>query len=392
MNHRQREDQFSVGVYQKRDLVIVRGEGARVWDETGREYVDCVAGIGVANVGHCHPAVVAAIQAQAARLITCNELFYNDARALCLERLDRITPAGINRFFLCNSGTEAVEGAIKFARMATGRKHVVAAMRGYHGKTLGSLSATWERKYKEPFAPLVPDFSHVPYNNIAEFEKAIDDQTAAVILEPVQGEGGVRPATSEFLQAIRRICDQKGALLIIDEIQTGFGRTGRMFACEHFGVLPDIITMAKGVAGGVPMGAIGIDRRVGEIEKQSHTSTFGGNPLACAAAVAAIDVLTGEDLPRRAAETGAYFVRRLREIECPRIREIRGLGLMIGIEMKDKAGPVAQALMQEGVLALLAGTTVLRFLPPLVITREQVDRAVESLTRVLAAKPQAAAE
>jgi acetylornithine/LysW-gamma-L-lysine aminotransferase len=392
MNHRQREDQFSVGVYQKRDLVIVRGEGARVWDETGREYVDCVAGIGVANVGHCHPAVVAAIQAQAARLITCNELFYNDARAQCLERLDGITPEGINRFFLCNSGTEAVEGAIKFARMATGRKHVVAAMRGYHGKTLGSLSATWERKYKEPFAPLVPDFSHVAYNNIAEFEKAIDDQTAAVILEPVQGEGGVRPATSEFLQAIRRICDQKGALLIIDEIQTGFGRTGRLFACEHFGVLPDIITMAKGIAGGVPMGAIGIDRRVGEIEKQSHTSTFGGNPLACAAAVAAIDVLTGEDLPRRAAETGAYFVRRLREIESPRIREIRGLGLMIGIEMKDKAGPVAQALMQEGVLALLAGTTVLRFLPPLVITREQVDRAVESLTRVLTAKPSAETE
>jgi acetylornithine/LysW-gamma-L-lysine aminotransferase len=265
-------------------------------------------------------------------------------------------------------------------------------MRGYHGKTLGSLSATWERKYKEPFAPLVPDFSHVPYNNIAEFEKAIDEQTAAVILEPVQGEGGVRPATAEFLQAIRKACDQKGALLIIDEIQTGFGRTGRLFACEHFGVLPDIITMAKGIAGGVPMGAIGIDRRVGDIEKQSHTSTFGGNPLACAAAVAAIDVLTGENLPRRAADTGAYFVRRLREIESPRIREIRGLGLMIGIEMKDKAGPIAQALMQEGVLALLAGTTVLRFLPPLVITREQVDRVVESLARVLAAKPSGEAE
>jgi len=392
MNHRQIEDQCSVGVYQKRDLVIVRGEGALVWDEAGREYVDCVAGIGVANVGHCHPAVVAAVQAQAARLITCNELFYNDARAQCLERLDRITPEGINRFFLCNSGTEAVEGAIKFARMATGRKHVVAAMRGYHGKTLGSLSATWERKYKEPFAPLVPDFSHVPYNNIAEFEKAIDEQTAAVILEPVQGEGGVRPATAEFLQAIRRACDQKGALLIIDEIQTGFGRTGRLFACEHFGVLPDIITMAKGIAGGVPMGAIGIDRRVGEIEKQSHTSTFGGNPLACAAAVAAIDVLTGENLPGRAADTGAYFVRRLREIKSARIREIRGLGLMIGIEMKNKAGAITQALMQEGVLALLAGTTVLRFLPPLVITREQVDRVAESLARVLAAKPSAEAE
>ena len=392
MNHRQTEDQFSVGVYQKRDLVIVRGDGARVWDEDGREYVDCVAGIGVANVGHCHPAVVAAIQTQAARLITCNEIFYNDARARVLERLDRITPEGINRFFLCNSGTEAVEGAIKFARMATGRKHVVAAMRGYHGKTLGSLSATWERRFKEPFAPLVPDFSHVPYNNAAEFEKAIDDQTAAVILEPIQGEGGVRPATAEFLQAVRRACDGKGALLIIDEIQTGFGRTGRMFACEHFGVLPDILTMAKGIAGGVPMGAIGIDRRVGEIEKQSHTSTFGGNPLACAAATAAIDVLVGQDLPRHAAEMGAYFVERLRAMASPRVREIRGLGLMIGLELKEKAGPFAQALMQEGVLALLAGTTVLRFLPPLVISREQIDRVVDALAKVLAAGARAGAE
>jgi acetylornithine/LysW-gamma-L-lysine aminotransferase len=392
MSYRQTEDQFSVGVYQKRDLVIVRGDGARVWDESGREYVDCVAGIGVANVGHCHPAVVAAIQTQAARLITCNEIFYNDARARVLERLDRITPEGINRFFLCNSGTEAVEGAIKFARMATGRKHVVAAMRGYHGKTLGSLSATWERRFKEPFAPLVPDFSHVPYNNAAEFEKAIDDQTAAVILEPIQGEGGVRPATAEFLQAVRRACDGKGALLIIDEIQTGFGRTGRMFACEHFGVLPDILTMAKGIAGGVPMGAIGIDRRVGEIEKQSHTSTFGGNPLACAAATAAIDVLVGQDLPRHAAEMGAYFVERLRAMASPRVREIRGLGLMIGLELKEKAGPFAQALMQEGVLALLAGTTVLRFLPPLVISREQIDRVVDALARVLAAGARAGAE
>jgi acetylornithine/LysW-gamma-L-lysine aminotransferase len=392
MSYRQTGDQFSVGVYQKRDLVIVRGDGARVWDESGREYVDCVAGIGVANVGHCHPAVVAAIQTQAARLITCNEIFYNDARARVLERLDRITPEGINRFFLCNSGTEAVEGAIKFARMATGRKHVVAAMRGYHGKTLGSLSATWERRFKEPFAPLVPDFSHVPYNNAAEFEKAIDDQTAAVILEPIQGEGGVRPATAEFLQAVRRACDGKGALLIIDEIQTGFGRTGRMFACEHFGVLPDILTMAKGIAGGVPMGAIGIDRRVGEIEKQSHTSTFGGNPLACAAATAAIDVLVGQDLPRHAAEMGAYFVERLRAMASPRVREIRGLGLMIGLELKEKAGPFAQALMQEGVLALLAGTTVLRFLPPLVISREQIDRVVDALARVLAAGARAGAE
>lgn len=392
MDYRTVEDQSSVGVYQKRNLVLVRGLGARVWDESGREYIDCVGGIGVANVGHCNPAIVAAIQEQAARLITCNELFYNDARARCLARLNEITPEGIDRFFLCNSGTEAVEGAIKFARMATGRKHVVAAMRGYHGKTLGSLSATWERKYKDPFAPLVPDFAHVPYNNIPEFTAAITKETAAVILEPVQGEGGVRPATAEFFQAVRRTCDEKGVLLIIDEIQTGFGRTGRMFACEHFDVLPDILTMAKGIAGGIPMGAIGIDRRVGELEKQSHTSTFGGNPLACAAAAAAIGYMVDQDLPRRAAEVGAYFAERLHALASPRVREIRGLGLMLGVELKEKAGPIAQAMMQEGVLVLLAGTTVLRFLPPLVLTRAEVDAVVAALGKVLAAAPSAAAK
>lgn len=386
------EDQFSVGVYQKRDAAIVRGRGARVWDAAGREYIDCVAGVGVANVGHCNPAVVKAIQEQASRLITCSELFYNDARAQCLERLSRITPEGIDRFFLCNSGTEAVEGAIKFARMATGRKRVVAAMRGYHGKTLGSLSATWDKKYRDPFAPLVPDFVHAPYNNAAEFEKAIDDQTAAVILEPVQGEGGVRPATAGFFQAVRKACDDRGVLLIIDEIQTGFGRTGRMFACEHLGVLPDILTMAKGIAGGIPMGAIGIDRRVGELEKQSHTSTFGGNPLACAAAVAAIDFLVDQDLPRQAAEKGEYFMQRLRAIADPRIREVRGLGLMIGMELKQKAGALAQAMLQEGVLVLLAGSTVLRFLPPLVITREEIDTVVAALTKVLTVTPAVTAE
>jgi acetylornithine/LysW-gamma-L-lysine aminotransferase len=387
MNLTQIEDQFSVGVYQKRGVTIVRGEGACVWDEAGREYIDCVAGVGVANVGHCNPAVVKAIQEQAARLITCSELFYNDARAKCLERLNRITPEGIDRFFLCNSGTEAVEGAIKFARMATGRKRVVAAMRGFHGKTLGSLSATWERKYRDPFAPLVPDFAHAPYNNIDEFEKAIDGETAGVILEPVQGEGGVRPASAGFFRAVRKACDDRGALFIIDEIQSGFGRTGRMFASDHFGVLPDILAMAKGIAGGVPMGAIGINRRVGELEKQSHTSTFGGNPLACAAAAAAIDFMLDRDLPRQAAENGDYFMQRLRAIGSSRIREIRGLGLMIGVELKEKAGPFAQAMLREGVLVLLAGTTVLRFLPPLVITREQIDTVVSALTRVLASAP-----
>ena len=379
------EDRLGVGVYQKRGLVLVRGRGARVWDATGREYIDCVAGVGVANLGHCHPAVVEAIRQQADRLLTCSELFYNDARARCLERLRRIAPEGIERFFLCNSGTEAVEGAIKFARMATGRSRILAAMRGFHGKTLGALSATWEKRYRDPVAPLVPEFAHAAYNDTAAFEAAIDGKTAAVILEPVQGEGGVRPATPEFLAAVRAACDAHGALLILDEVQSGFGRTGRPFACQHFGVRPDILAMAKGIAGGVPMGAIGVGPRIPALEKQSHSSTFGGNPLACAAAAAAIDVLLAEELPRHAAENGAYFLDRLRALHHPRVREVRGLGLLIGVELKEKAAPFAQALMQEGVLALLAGTTVLRFLPPLVISREEIDRVLSALEKVLSA-------
>ena len=379
------EERLGVGVYQKRGVVLVRGRGARVWDATGREYLDCVAGIGVATLGHCHPAVVEAIRGQAERLLTCSELFYNDARARCLARLREIAPEGIERFFLCNSGTEAIEGAIKFARMATGRARIVAAMRGFHGKTLGALSATWEKRYRDPVAPLVPEFAHAAYNDAAAFETAIDDSTAAVILEPVQGEGGVRPATPEFLAAVRAACDARGALLILDEVQSGFGRTGRPFACQHFGVRPDILAMAKGIAGGVPMGAIGVGPRVPPLEKQSHSSTFGGNPLACAAAAAAIEALLAEELPARAAENGTYFLERLRALRHPRVREVRGLGLMIGVELKEKAGPFAQALMREGVLALLAGTTVLRFLPPLVITREEIDQVLTALEKVLSA-------
>jgi acetylornithine/LysW-gamma-L-lysine aminotransferase len=276
---------------------------------------------------------------------------------------------------------------MKFARMATRRTRIVAAMRGFHGKTLGALSATWEKKYRDPFAPLVPDVVHAPYNSPAEFAAAIDERTAAVLLEPVQGEGGVRPATPEFFRAARKACDERGALLIVDEVQTGFGRTGRMFACEHFDVVPDILTMAKGIAGGVPMGAIGLGPRIGALEKLSHTSTFGGNPLACAAAAAAIDALLDGGLVAQAAEKGAYFLDRLRALASPRIREVRGVGLMIGVELKEKAGPFAQAMMRDGVLVLLAGTTVLRFLPPLVISREQIDAAVSALDRALATAP-----
>ncbi len=378
------EDQYTSGVYGKRQLTIVRGEGTAVWDEDGRRYLDCVAGVGVANIGHCHPAVVQAIMAQAQTLLTCQEMFYNDQRAELLARLADRLPGDLNRIFLCNSGAEAVEGAIKFARLSTGRTGVVATMRGFHGRTLGALSATHKAQYRQPFEPLVPAFSHVPFNNIDRMETAVTSETAAVIVEIIQGEGGLRVGDPAYFQALRRLCDRHGALLIVDEVQTGFGRTGRWFACEHMNVVPDIICLGKAIAGGVPMGAIGFGPRVTGLEPGVHGSTFGGNPLACVAALATLDVLAEENLVERAAEQGAYFLDRLRDIPSPMIREVRGLGLMVGVELKVRAMPVAQALMEMGVLVLTAGSTVLRLLPPLVITRAEIDTAVEAIQEVLA--------
>src|SRR5712692_664357 len=268
------EDRYSSGLYAKRPVTIVRGEGARLWDDAGNLYIDCVGGQGSANLGHCHPAVVAAITAQAKTLITATEIFHNDKRALLLEKLVSIAPRGLERVYLCNSGTEAIETALKLARWTTGRTQIVAFMRGFHGRTMGALSATYEPKYREPFMPLVPDFTHVPFDNLAKADAAISDKTAGVIVEIVQGEGGVRPASSEFLQGLQRLCRERGAMLIIDEVQTGFGRTGKMFACEHFGLEPDFLCVAKSIAGGLPMGATLIGERVKKLEPMIHGSTF----------------------------------------------------------------------------------------------------------------------
>ncbi len=379
------ETQYSTGIYAKRELTVVRGEGARLWDEDGKAYIDCIGGMGVASVGHAHPKVAKAIAEQAQTLITCHELLYNDRRAQLLEKLAHITPPGLGRFFLCNSGTEAIEGAIKFARMSTGKSGIVSTMRGYHGRTLGSLSATWAPKSEEHFGPLPGGFQHVAYNKLEALEEVLDDHddTAAVLLEIVQGEGGVRPASAEYLQGVQQLCRERDILLIVDEVQTGFGRTGAFFACEHYGLEPDIMTMAKAMAGGVPMGALAIGPRVQTIHKGTHSSTFGGNPLACAAACAVIDVMQEERLPERAAEVGAYFKDKLEAIDSKKVREVRGLGLLLGVELKTKVGPLLRELMQRGVLVAAAGTTVLRFLPPLVITTEYVDTVVEQVADVL---------
>jgi acetylornithine/LysW-gamma-L-lysine aminotransferase len=377
------EGRYDSDLYLKQPLAIVRGEGARLWDANGQTYIDCMSGHGVANVGHANPAVIQAIEEQAQRLGVCPNGFYNDRRAQLLPELIRIAPPGLERVFMCNSGAEAVEAALKFARASTGRKKTIAAMRGFHGRTFGALSATWNKRYREPFEPLVPGFEFVPYNRLERMEQAVDEETAAVILEMVQGEGGVVPGDGEYLRGVQALCQERGALFIADEVQTGFGRTGQMFACQHYGLQPDIMCLAKSIAGGLPMGAVLIGPRVGELPKRSHSSTFGGNPLACAAALATINYIESEELPQRAAELGEKLMDGLKSIPSPLVREVRGLGLMVGLELKGKSGPYLAALAERGVLALSAGATVMRFLPPLVIDEEDVDTVVEQVTEVL---------
>ncbi len=379
------ENQHTSGVYAKREITITHGAGALLWDDQGNQYIDCVGGQGAANLGHAHPQISTSIAEQAAKLIACPEMFYNPERAALAQRLTAIAPGQMERVFLCNSGTEVIEAAFKFARYTTGRRKIIATMRGFHGRTMGALSATWNKKYREPFMPLVPDFQHVPYNKLDRLAAALDTETAAVVLEIVQGEGGVHPGTAEYLQGAQQLCQENGTLLIIDEVQTGFGRTGKLFACEHYGIEPDLLCLAKSIAGGVPMGAVLIGERVGALSPGIHGTTFGGNPLACAAALSALDILADEQLPNRAAELGAYFLAQLEQIESPLIRGVRGMGLMIGIELRQKVSPYIKALMEHGILALPAGMTVLRFLPPLVITRKQIDVVVAAVQDVLAA-------
>ena len=378
------ESTYTSGVYAKRDLVITHGQGATLYDEDGNAYIDCVGGQGAANLGHAHPAIIAALAEQSQQLISCPEMFYNPQRAALEEKLIAIAPTGMQRVFLTNSGTESVEAAFKFARYSTKRRKIIATMRGFHGRSMGALSATWNKHYREPFMPLVPDFQHIPYNKLDRLEAALDDGTAAVILEVVQGEGGVHPGTTEYLQGAQKLCRERGAMLIIDEVQTGWGRTGKLLALEHHDLQPDLVTLAKSIAGGVPAGAVLIGERIGALDPGIHGSTFGGNPLAAACALAALGVQENEKLPQRAAELGAYMLEELQKIESPLIRDVRGLGLMIGIELKKKVAPYLKALTERGVLALPAGMTVIRLLPPLVIEKEQLNEVVAALKEVLA--------
>jgi acetylornithine/LysW-gamma-L-lysine aminotransferase len=380
------ENRLMANVFARRPVVITRGKGALVWDINGKEYVDCTGSYGVALLGHSHPKVVEAIRKQAERLISCHAGFYNDMRAGFLQKLVSITPKGLDKAFLSNSGAEAVECAIKLARKFSGKPEIIAMMGAFHGKTMGALSATWEKKYREPFQPLVPEFKHVSPDNLQKVGEAITDKTAAILVEPIRGEGGVRIPTDGFLQGLREICDKKNVLLIFDEVQTGFGRTGKLFACEHWGVIPDVMCLAKPVAGGLPIGVtIAKENVMSSLKVGDHSTTFSGSPLVCAAACAAIDVLLEEKLAERAAALGTYFKGQLENLQSKHkiMREVRGLGLMLGVEFRfDVLNTILKA-MDRGVLILDAGRNVLRFLPPLVIEKEQLDKVVSVLDAVL---------
>lgn len=379
------EDRYTAGVYRKRRVVIVRGSGAIVWDADGREYIDCVAGNGAAILGHAHPRIVEAVRGQAGRLMSCPGIFYNGARAALAEKLAEITPQGLEVSFFSNSGAEAVEAALKVAMKYSGRRKFVAMVNGFHGRTVGALSLTWKREYREGFIPLLRGVVHVPFGDVERAKEEIDRETAAVFVEPIQGEGGVNVPPPGYLRALRDLCDDSGALLVFDEVQTGFGRTGRMFACEHWGVEPDVMCLAKGAAAGLPIG-ITIGRRevMGALGPGSHGSTFGGNPLAMAAALETISVVEEENLPDRARGLGSMFRERVSSAKPRLLREVRGMGLMLGLRLKRPiAAEVAVRALEEGLLVLTAGRSVVRLLPPLVITPGQLGRAADILVEVL---------
>lgn len=381
------ESTYNSGGVGRRPVAIVKAKGTRLWDSEGNEYIDCAGAQGWANVGHSHPVVTQAIKAQLDIYVAGQESSYNDQRALWMRDMAGVLQDSLGwpscHFNLSNSGTEAIEAAMKFARYQTGRPGIVAAMRGFHGRTLGSLSLTWNKKYSEPFEPLVPEVSHVPYDNIEAMAEVIGDDTAAVVIELVQGEGGVHPGSSAYFQSLRQLCTERGALLIIDEIQTGVGRTGRWLACEHHRLSPDVVALGKSIGGGLPMGVTAWRAELGQFQSGLHGSTFGGNPLVCAASRAVIEVMAEEQLPQRADRLGGWLREEIEALDLKQVREVRGLGLMIGVELRGKVTPVLQDLMDRGVWALPAGLNVLRLLPPLVIEQEDLERVVEAISEVL---------
>ena len=382
---------YVMKTYSRHDYALVRGKGSYVWDANGKKYLDLVSGIAVNNVGHCHPQVVKAIQKQAELLMHCSNLYWNEPQVRLAKML--VDNSCGKKVFFCNSGAEANEGAIKLARKRSYDKYgphryeIITAVDSFHGRTLAALTATGQTKYQRGFEPLPPGFKYVPFNDLRALKKAITPQTCAILLEPVQGEGGVHPATKEYLTGVKALCAENDLLLLFDEVQTGLGRTGKLFAYQHYGVEPDVFTLAKGLGGGVPIGTI-VARGVAAdvLGPGQHASTFGGNPLATAAALATLTVIIGENLPQQAAEKGSYLRQKFLEMqrENPRIKEVRGLGLLFGIELSIEGKKVQDFCQEKGVLINCVQSKTLRLIPPLNITYEDLDNAIAIIKEALA--------
>jgi acetylornithine/LysW-gamma-L-lysine aminotransferase len=380
------EDDYLGHLYQRFPIVIDRGKGAKVWDDAGKEYIDCMAGYGVALVGHCNDRVVEAIKDQIEKLMVCHMSTYNTARSTMLKKLSKVVPSGLDKIFFSNSGAEAVETALKFSRKYSGKPGVISMNGGYHGKTFGALSVTSSEKYRRPFEPLLDHIKFVPYGNARKLIDSIDDKTGAVILEPVQGESGIIVPPPGFIQEVREICSRHSLVLIFDEIQSGFGRTGKMWAAENWNTIPDIVCVAKGIAGGFPMGLTITRPEIMESMKiGEHSSTFAGNPLGCAAASASIDALVLDGLIQNSADTGHYFKDLLVQLKEKHkiVREVRGLGLMLALELRFDVRNILMDGISNGILMLYSGRNIIRLLPPLLIDRELVSKFVATLDKLL---------
>ncbi len=377
------QQHFTVPVYVNRGVSFIRGEGMYLYDTEGTRYLDLMSNYGVSILGHSHPDLMRALTQQLSRLVTLHGSFGNDSRANAAKMLIKRCGSGLKQVYFSNSGAEAIEAALKFAVLASGKKRFIVAEHGYHGKTLGALSATSGEKYSAPFTPLLWQFDRIPFGNITSLSETISPETAAVILEPVQGEGGIYPPPAEYLQAVRELCTKNGILLIIDEIQTGCGRTGTFLAIQQHNVNPDILCLGKGLAGGIPVGATLVTTPIGEqIPRHIHTSTFGGNPLACAGIIATLELLN-EPLLDHVVTMGTYFIHALKMISSPLISDVRGVGLMIGIELTSQRDEILKKMQKEQILAIPAGASVIRFLPPFLIQKREIDSAVATLKRIL---------
>jgi predicted acetylornithine/succinylornithine family transaminase len=382
-------EKYVAHTYARYPVLLVRGKGTRVWDLEGEEYLDFVSGLGVCSLGHCHPKVIKAIQDQAERLIHVSNLYYIEPQIQLASLLCKHSFA--DKVFFCNSGAEANEGAFKLARkyakekMGKDRYEIITMERSFHGRTLATLTATGQEKFHKGYEPLMPGFKYVPFNDLGAVKKGIDSKTCAVMLEPIQGEGGVNCPSEGYLKALREVCDEKGLLLIFDEVQVGMGRTGKLFAYEHDGVKPDMLTLAKSLAGGVPIGALLIRKGIAEsFNPGDHASTFGGNPLATAAGVAALTAMLEEGMLENCQKIGDYFLSQLEEIKIkfPFVKEVRGKGLILGMELKIDGSSMVKEMLRKKILINCTMGNVLRFLPPLIATKEEVDRVVKALEEV----------